>query len=149
MDIFLQYEQAINWVVELCPSSPDKFAHTYAGLTIWLLAALWSRKPLHSFWPLVPVIVFELANETMDRFAHGSWRWEDTVRDVAATWFWPFVLFGFMRLFPSLSGHGQNETADLAPPAQDEIDGPLPAMAPVRTPDGHDVGRVLAGGEPV
>ncbi|MCT2399072.1 hypothetical protein [Novosphingobium mangrovi (ex Huang et al. 2023)] len=153
MDIFLQYERAIDWIVAQCPE-PDKFAHTYAGIAIWFLAALWSRKPLYSLWTLVPVIGLELANETMDRFAHGAWFWPDTLRDMAATWFWPVVMVGLMRLFPSLTGRPltgdrPSEPIGLAPAPQHEIESPMPSMPPVRAPDRHDVGSVLAGGEPV
>ncbi|MCJ2180385.1 hypothetical protein [Novosphingobium album (ex Hu et al. 2023)] len=148
MNFFLRYEQAINWIVGLCPQ-PDKFAHTYAGLLIWLFAGLALRRPLHSVWTLVPVVVLELANEMVDRITHGSWAWHDTLRDMAATWFWPFVLLTCFRLFPVLTSYRPPGKAVLAPSAQNEIEGALPPMAPMRAPDGHDVRGVLAGSEPV
>lgn len=144
MYLIQRYEQAIGWIVSHCPA-PDKFAHTYAGLGIWLMAALLSRKPLHSLWTLMPVVAFELANEAIDRLAHGSWRMSDTLRDVAATWFWPFVLCACLRLFPSLSGRRPEKSA----PLQHDVDRPRAAMPPMRGPDRDDVPGVFARREPV
>lgn len=101
MDFPARYEAAIGWIVSLCPP-PDKFAHTYAGLAIWMLAALLLRRSLASAAPLLVVIAAEVANEIVDRFAHGSWMWHDTLGDAAATWFWPVVLAGLMRWVPAL-----------------------------------------------
>ncbi|MEJ2458226.1 MAG: hypothetical protein P8Y58_08790 [Novosphingobium sp.] len=148
MDFFQRYEQAIGWVVSLCPA-PDKFAHTYAGLTIWLLAALLFRRPLRSAWPLLTVIGFELVNEAIDRVAHGSWLWHDTLRDMAATWFWPLVLVTCLRLFPFLSGRRPGAHQDLARPSEHHVDRPLPAMTAMGPPDRDDVARVLTHGEPI
>lgn len=148
MDFPQRYEQAIGWIVQQCPH-PDKFAHTYAGLGIWLVAALLSRKPLYSFWTLLPVIGLELVNEGIDRLAHGSWQWHDTLGDMAATWFWPCVLFTCLRLFPALSGRSRTSAPKLAEPFQHHVDRPLPAMPPVRAADRDDVPGMLACGEPV
>ncbi len=148
MNFFQQYEAAIAWIVHLCPQ-PDKFAHTYAGLLIWLLSGLILRRPLWSIWTLVPVVVLELANEMVDRVAHGSWTWHDTWRDMAATWFWPFVLVACLQLFPALTGRRRQGKASLTPFTQHQIESPLPAVAAVRAAHGDDVRGVLAGGEPV
>lgn len=152
MDIFSTYEQAINLIVSLCPQ-PDKFAHTYAGLAIWLTAGVVLRKPLYSIWPIVPVIALELANETMDRLSQGSWRWPDTLQDMAATWFWPVLLFGCMRFLPVLTGRPndppQTGSTPSAPPSEDNVERALPTVSPVGTPNGHNVGSMLAGRKPV
>ncbi|TCM19001.1 hypothetical protein EDF56_104536 [Novosphingobium sp. PhB165] len=103
MDLVHQYERAIDWIVSLCPQ-PDKFAHTYAGLTIWLIAAILMRRKLSSPWPVVVVAVAEAANEYMDRLAHGSWRWPDTIGDAIATLFWPLIIMMALRLRPALRG---------------------------------------------
>ena len=102
MSFLEQYEQAVDRVVKLCPH-PDKFAHTYAGLGIWVLAALIMRRPITSIWPLVAVVLFEVGNEYIDFLNHGSWRWHDTLGDMAATWFWPVTLMLLMRAAPSLT----------------------------------------------
>ena len=91
------------WIVAKCPG-PDKFAHACAGLTIWMLAAVVFGKPLASRWPLAAVVAAELGNEFLDRFAHGSWMWHDTLTDMAATWFWPVVLSIALTILPHLSG---------------------------------------------
>ncbi|MBB3957083.1 hypothetical protein [Novosphingobium sediminicola] len=90
------YEETIGWIVSLCPE-PDKFAHTYAGITIWLLSASLTRKSLKSWLPVLVTALFEGANEYVDRVANGSWRWHDTLGDVAATLFWPFVITFLLR----------------------------------------------------
>jgi hypothetical protein len=92
----LRYEQLITWIVSACPA-PDKFAHTYAGLGLWLGAAILLRRPLRSPLPLAIVIVLEVANECVDRVAHGGWMWHDTLGDAGATWFWPIVLTAALR----------------------------------------------------
>ena len=96
MEFALCYERIIGWIVSRCPA-PDKFAHTYAGLAVWLTAGLIFRRPLRSALPLVVVIGVEIANECIDRVAHGSWMWRDTLGDAAATWFWPIVLTAALR----------------------------------------------------
>lgn len=103
MDFVHHYERAIEWIVAQCPQ-PDKFAHTYAGLTIWLFAAVLLRRKLSSPWPVVVVALCELANECVDRLAHGSWNWPDTIRDVIATLFWPTVIMLVMRWKPAIRG---------------------------------------------
>ena len=101
MPYALRYEAVISWIVGLCPQ-PDKFAHTYAGLAIWLGAALVFRRPLHSWVPLGVVVLAEVANECVDRVAHGGWFWPDTLGDAAATWFWPLVIGLTLRFNPTL-----------------------------------------------
>ena len=95
MEMAQLYERGIGWIVGHCPQ-PDKFAHTYAGLIIWLLAMIVIRRP-RSIVPLLTVLVVETANECVDRVAHGSWMWSDTLGDMAATWFWPVVLTAWLR----------------------------------------------------
>lgn len=101
MNFAHRYEQAINWIVSHCPA-PDKFAHSYAGLMIWLLAAIVLRRPLRSLGPLLVVIAAEVGNECVDRVAHGGWMWPDTLGDAAATWFWPVVLWFAINRVPHL-----------------------------------------------
>lgn len=103
MEFLQHYERLINWLVGLCPQ-PDKFAHTYAGLAIWLLAAMVMRRKLSSPWPVVVVAAFELGNEYIDRLTYGSWRWNDTLGDIAATLFWPLVIMLAMRWRPAIRG---------------------------------------------
>jgi uncharacterized protein YqgC (DUF456 family) len=91
MQLALLYEGLVGWIVAHCPG-PDKLAHTYAGLAIWLLTGWVFKKSLRSPVPLIGVAVCELANECVDRVAHGSWMWSDTVGDIAATLFWPTVI---------------------------------------------------------
>jgi hypothetical protein len=102
MFIVSHYEMIIKLIGHSLPSR-DKFAHTYAGLLIWLLAGVILRKPLSSRQPLMIVAVLEVANEIVDRIAHGVWQWPDTFGDAAATWFWPVVIAAMLRYVPWLS----------------------------------------------
>lgn len=92
----LRYEHLIDGIVSICPG-PDKFAHICAGLVLWLGSAMLLRRPLRSPLPLAIVVLLEVANECVDRVAHGSWMWRDTLGDAAATWFWPVLLTVALR----------------------------------------------------
>lgn len=70
----------------------DSLLHVHAGMAVLLLARMVTRRSLASPWPLLVVCAAELANEVMDRLHYGSWRWADTLADVANTLFWPTVL---------------------------------------------------------
>jgi len=96
MEFAHRYEALIGWIVAHCPH-PDKFAHTYAGLGFWLIAAFTMRRSLSSWPPLAVIIGLELVNETIDRIAKGSWMWHDTLGDMTATWFWPIVICAALR----------------------------------------------------
>ena len=95
------YERGVGWIVGHAGGS-DKFVHTHAGLAIWLATSAFSRRPLGSALPLLTVAILEAGNETIDRLAHGSWRWSDTLGDIAATLFWPSVMTLCIRLKPRL-----------------------------------------------
>jgi len=95
MHVAMAYESIIGWIVGHCPA-PDKFAHNYASLAIWLIASVGLRRPT-SLVPLAIVIAAEIGNECIDRVAHGSWMWRDTLGDVTATLFWPTVLTLLLR----------------------------------------------------
>ena len=41
-------------------------------------------------------------NEVMDRLHYGSWRWPDTLGDVANTLFWPLAICVGIRLRPMI-----------------------------------------------
>lgn len=70
----------------------DSLLHVHAGLAVLLLTRLVTRRSLATPWPLLVVCAAELANEVLDRLHYGSWRWTDTLPDVANTLFWPTVL---------------------------------------------------------
>ena len=48
----------------------------------------------------------EAFNEIMDRLNYGSWRWDDTLVDVANTMFWPTVICLGVRLRPIIARRG-------------------------------------------
>lgn len=75
--------------------------HIHAGLLILLVARVVTGRPLGSFIPFTAVLALELLNEAIDRINMGSWRWDDTLSDIAHTLFWPFVLSLAIRLSPT------------------------------------------------
>lgn len=70
----------------------DSLLHVHAGMAVLLAARLVTRRSLATPWPLLVVCIVEIANEVMDRLHYGSWRWADTLGDIANTLFWPSVL---------------------------------------------------------
>ncbi|SFS11613.1 hypothetical protein [Sphingomonas jatrophae] len=69
----------------------DAALHAHGGMAIYVAAALLiggTRSP----WPWLIVLAAELSNEAFDRLRSGSWRWRDTISDVANTMLWPTVL---------------------------------------------------------
>lgn len=76
----------------------DKLLHVHAGMAIFLISAALLKCPLSDPAPLLIVLVVEIANEVRDRLLNGSWRWRDTLGDVASTLFWPLCIFALMRL---------------------------------------------------
>lgn len=91
MHFIKAYEHAIDSVIALTWGQ-DKPVHMSAGLLIWLVSALVMRKGLRTPVTLFPVFSLEFANEIVDRIAHGSWRWPDTIGDFIATVLWPCIL---------------------------------------------------------
>jgi hypothetical protein len=97
MNLPEQYERLINWIGD-GTGAPDALLHVHAGMAVLLLARLVTGRSLATPIPFAVVCLAELANEVMDRLAHGSWRWEDTSLDILNTLFWPFVLMVGLRL---------------------------------------------------
>jgi hypothetical protein len=130
------YELVMDLIVSHCGGS-DKFAHTYIGLALWLAGALLLRRSQFRFEAaLLSVIAIELANECVDRVAHGSWMWPDTLGDMAATWFWPTVLTVSRRWFPSFFSPTSTALRTHWPiPAKTEIAVCEPVTAPPPKPD--------------
>lgn len=75
----------------------DSLLHVHAGMAVLIAARVITRRSLSTPIPLLVVAVAELANEVLDRMHYGSWRWADTLGDVANTMFWPTVLFIGLR----------------------------------------------------
>lgn len=81
----------------------DTVLHIHAGMAILLLARLASGRSLGTLLPLSMVAVAEFGNEVMDRLHFGSWRWPDTLGDVANTLFWPAVICMAVRVRPMVA----------------------------------------------
>jgi hypothetical protein len=85
-----RYHALIDWIGD-GTGLPDTILHIHAGMAVLLLARVVTRRSLGTLIPLCVVVVAEAGNEIMDRIYFGSWRWSDTLDDVANTLFWPAV----------------------------------------------------------
>ncbi|MBY0583424.1 MAG: hypothetical protein K2P68_10980 [Sphingomonas sp.] len=91
MSFVIAYHQLIEQILVWSGQS-DKFVHMQVGLVLWLGTAVLSRQHLCHGGPLVVIVVFEVANEIIDRLYLGFWNLPDTIGDAAATWAWPVIL---------------------------------------------------------
>ena len=97
MDFVAAYRDLVTWIGD-GTGAPDSLLHVHGGLAVLFLARLITRRSLATPIPFLAVLVLELAKEAMDRITYDSWRWADTLPDVANTLFWPFVLMIGLRL---------------------------------------------------
>jgi hypothetical protein len=75
--------------------------HIYAGLLVFLLAAVVTRRPLRSLVPIGAVLAAAAAGEAWDlldtaRAGERLW-WAGSWHDLWNTAFWPFLLFLLAR----------------------------------------------------
>ncbi|WP_336963525.1 hypothetical protein [Sphingobium aquiterrae] len=75
----------------------DTVAHINAGLVLYVGAQALFRTRRASIMALHVVIAAEIFNEAIDRLYFGTWRWDDTIKDVFATLFWPTMLYAISR----------------------------------------------------
>ena len=99
------YQRFIQWIGDGTGLS-DTILHIHAGLAVLMLARVVTRRSLGSLVPLSVVVAAEAFNEIMDRLYYGSWRWTDTLGDIANTLFWPLVICLGIRLRPLLHRRG-------------------------------------------
>ncbi len=95
------YQRFILWLGDGTGLS-DTVLHIHAGMAVLMLARIVTRRSLGSLVPLSVVVAAELFNEVMDRLYYGSWRWADTLGDVANTLFWPLAICLAIRLRPMI-----------------------------------------------
>ena len=100
------YHQWIDWVGD-GTGLPDTILHIHAGMALLMIARLITRRSFGTFIPWTLVAAGEAFNEIMDRLNYGSWRWDDTLIDVANTMFWPTVICLGVRLRPIIGKRGR------------------------------------------
>lgn len=99
------YHQWIDWIGD-GTGLPDTILHIHAGMALLMIARLITRRSFGTFIPWTVVAAGEAFNEVMDRFNYGSWRWDDTLLDIANTMFWPTVICLGVRLRPIIAKRG-------------------------------------------
>ena len=112
------YLAFINWVGN-GTGLPDTVLHIHAGLAVLMLARVVTGRSLGSFVPWSIVLLAELGNEVMDRLIYDSWRWPDTLNDIAHTMFWPTAICLGVRLRPLID----RRHAPVGAVEGDDIDG--------------------------
>lgn len=95
METLYAYQAAAHALAQVAGS--DTSAHVHAGLVIYVIVQFALRTRRASVVALQLVCAAELANECVNRLQYGSWRLDDTVVDVAATIFWPLILYSMSR----------------------------------------------------
>ena len=100
------YHQWIDWVGD-GTGLPDTILHIHAGMALLMIARLITRRSFGTLVPWTVVAAGEAFNEIMDRLNYGSWRWDDTLVDVANTMFWPTVICLGVRLRPIIGKRGR------------------------------------------
>ena len=98
--------QWIDWVGD-GSGLPDTILHIHAGMALLMISRLITRRSFGTFIPWTVVAAGEAFNEIMDRLNYGSWRWDDTLVDVANTMFWPTVICLGVRLRPIIGKRGR------------------------------------------
>ena len=99
------YHQWIDWIGD-GTGLPDTILHIHAGMALLMIARLITRRSFGTFIPWTVVAAGEAFNEVMDRLNYGSWRWDDTLLDIANTMFWPTVICPGVRLRPIIAKRG-------------------------------------------
>lgn len=96
MDVPAAYADLIEQIGEWL-GIPYGLIHVHVGLLIYFGASILLRARLGTPLPLIVVAGAEIANELLDRLHWNSWRWGDTLGDVANTLIWPTAVFLFAR----------------------------------------------------
>ena len=104
--LVLIYETAKTWLVDTSGISKDAL-HIYVALMVQFAAAQMFRRRLASGWPLLLLLLLEIANEAADYSHYRAWGpdpmagWAgDTARDLFDTLCLPLIVFAIARLRP-------------------------------------------------
>lgn len=88
MDPIVAYKQFTD-AIEAVTGLSRPMLHLHAGMAIYVVTQTFLRERRGSVVALGMVAIAELGNEVMNRLYWGSWRWTDTLGDIATTLFWP------------------------------------------------------------
>jgi len=91
MSPIASYIDLVNWLAQLSGAG-HALLHVHIGLAIYVLVQVLMRERRASILALKIVLSLELAHEGVERLYYGSWRWGDTLGDIALTILWPAIL---------------------------------------------------------
>lgn len=109
-----EFYESITFAIQDETGASDSLLHVHAGMAVLLIARILTGRSLATPIPFLVVVVAALANEIVDRIAHGMWRPRDTAFDIINTLFWPLVLMIGLRIRRSREGKRAAEQAPKA-----------------------------------
>lgn len=89
------YDQAVVRLATALGAS-DSTLHVHAGLLIFSLVWLVSKRPLANGGPLTAVILGAMFNEILD-YLHQGFDWKDATLDILLTICWPAIITAVAR----------------------------------------------------
>jgi len=96
MDLIASYNTAIDTIAAFA-DMPRPLLHVHAGMIIYLGAQLFLGTRRGSLVAVLLTVSLAVMHEVMNRLFHGSWRWEDTSKDLVLTMFWPTMCYAVSR----------------------------------------------------
>lgn len=97
MDLVSDYAQLTQSIVHFTGLSRPML-HIHAGMAIYLGVQVIFATRGETALGVYAVVAIELINEVMNRLYYESWRWSDTLADIALTLFWPVACYGIARI---------------------------------------------------
>lgn len=73
-------------------NTTHEMMHVHCGLALYLGMQLLLRTRRASPVALVTVVIVAILHEAVQRLHYGTWRWEDTLGDIALTTMWPAAI---------------------------------------------------------
>lgn len=92
MEPIAAYHQLVDAVVHFT-DAPRSLLHLHFGMAIYLGCQVLLGARRATLAAVIVTLLLALAHEMMNRMFHGSWRWEDTWRDLAVSLFWPAMCY--------------------------------------------------------
>jgi len=92
VELIASYNTAIDAIAAFA-DMPRPLLHVHAGMVIYLLSLLLLGTRRGSLVAVLLTVGLAVMHEVMNRLFHGSWRWEDTTKDLVLTMFWPTMCY--------------------------------------------------------
>jgi hypothetical protein len=97
MDLITAYNDTFDAIIAFA-DAPRSLLHVHAGMIIYLGCQLLLGTRRGSLVAVILTVQLAVLHEVMNRLFHGSWRWEDTSKDLVLTMFWPTMCYAVSQL---------------------------------------------------